>query len=140
MRNRQMIAAWAYDKGKADNVIEKKVRDGKTYFVVNDYDKLRALFGELLREVQRIKSQGDFAAGKALIEGYGVKVDRALHEEIAGRYRALNIAPYIGFVQPKLVPVMDGDAIVDVKIEYAEDFTAQMLEYGETYSFLPVWN
>jgi len=140
MRNRQMIAAWAYDKGKADNVIEKKVRDGKTYFVVNDYDKLRALFGELLREVQRIKSQGDFAAGKALIEGYGVKVDRALHEEIAGRYRALNIAPYIGFVQPKLVPVMDGDAIVDVKIEYAEDFTAQMLEYGERYSFLPVWN
>jgi dipeptidyl-peptidase-3 len=140
MRNRQMIAAWAYEKGKAANVIEKKVKDGKTYFVVNDYDKLRALFGELLREVQRIKSQGDMAAGKALIETYGVKVDRALHEEVKRRYEALNIAPYIGFVQPKLVPVMDGDAIVDVKLEYAEDFTAQMLEYGERYAFLPVWN
>jgi dipeptidyl-peptidase-3 len=140
MRNRQMIAAWAYDKGKAQNVIEKKVRDGKTFFVINDYEKLRALFGELLREVQRIKSQGDLAAGKALIEGYGVKVDRALHEEVKRRYEALNIAPYIGFVQPKLVPVMEGETIVDVKLEYAEDFTAQMLEYGERYSFLPVWN
>lgn len=140
MRNRQMIAAWAFDKGQADKVIEKRVRDGKTYFVVNDYDKLRALFGELLREVQRIKSQGDFAAGKALIETYGVKVDRALHEEVERRYAALDVAPYLGFVQPKLVPVIEGDEIVDVKIEYAEDFTAQMLEYGERYSFLPVWN
>ncbi|MFO7561386.1 MAG: hypothetical protein R6X02_01980 [Enhygromyxa sp.] len=140
MRNRQMIAAWAFDKGQAEQVIEKKVREGKTYFVVNDYDKLRALFGELLREVQRIKSQGDFAAGKALIEDYGVKVDGALHEEVKRRYEALDIAPYIGFVQPKLVPVMDGDQIVDVKVEYAEDFTAQMLEYGERYSFLPAWN
>lgn len=140
MRNRQMVAAWAYEQGKADKVIEKRVKDGKTYFVINDYEQLRALFGQLLREVQRIKSQGDFEAGKALIETYGVTVDRALHEEVKRRYDALNVAPYKGFVQPKLVPVMDGDAIVDVKLEYAEDFTAQMLEYGERYSFLPVWN
>ncbi len=140
MRNRQMVAGWAYEKGKAENVIEKKVRDGKTYFVVNDYEKLRALFGELLREVQRIKSKGDYAAGKALIETYGVKVDRALHEEVLRRYEALNIAPYSGFIQPKLVPVMEGEQIVDVKVEYPEDFTAQMLEYAERYSFLPTWN
>lgn len=140
MRNRQMVAAWAYEKGKPDNVIEKRVKDGKTYFVINDYDKLRELFGQLLREVQRIKSQGDYAAGKALIETYGVKVDRALHEEVKRRYAALDIAPYSGFMQPKLVPIMEGDAIVDVKIEYPDDFTAQMLEYGETFGFLPTWN
>lgn len=140
MRNRQMVAAWAYEHGKAENVIEKKVRDGKTYFVVNDYDKLRVLFGELLREVQRIKSQGDFKAGKALIEDYGVKVDRALHEEVVRRYAALDIAPYSGFIQPKLVPVMDGEAIVDVLVEYPDDFSTQMLDYAEHYSFLPTWN
>ncbi len=140
MRNRQMVALWAYEKGKADNVIEKKVINGETFFVINDYDKLRALFGELLREVQRIKSEGDFEAGKALIETYGVKVDPELHAEIKRRYDALGIAPYSGFVQPKLVPVMDGDNIVDVKVEYTSDFVGQMLEYGREYSFLPTWN
>ncbi|PRQ08567.1 dipeptidyl-peptidase 3 family protein [Enhygromyxa salina] len=140
MRNRQMVAAWAYEKGQAENVIEKKVRDGKTYFVINDYDKLRVLFGELLREIQRIKSKGDFAAGKALIETYGVKVDRALHEEVKRRYDALNIPPYSGFIQPRLVPVMDGDAITDVVLEYPTDFAGQMLEYADRYSFLPTWN
>lgn len=140
MRNRQMVAAWVYEHGKAENVIEKKVRSGKTYFVVNDYDKLRVLFGELLREVQRIVSQGDYEAGKALIETYGVKVDPALHAEVRQRYEALNIAPYSGFIQPKLVPVMEGDQIVDVVVEYPADFTAQMLEYGQRYASLPTWN
>ncbi len=140
MRNRALVARWAYEHGKADNVIEKRVRDGETYFVINDYEKLRGLFGELLREIQRIKSQGDGKAGKALIEAYGVTIDRALHEEVLRRYGALGIAPYSGFVQPKLVPVVEGERIVDVKLEYVEDFTAQMLEYGERYSFLPTRN
>ncbi|RMI13216.1 MAG: dihydrofolate reductase [Calditrichaeota bacterium] len=140
MRNRQLIARWVYEQGRGDNVIEKKVRDGKTYFVINDYEKLRELFGRLLREIQRIKSQGDYAAAQELVETYGVKVDPALHQEVLERYRKLNIAPYAGFIQPKLVPVMDGDRIVDVNIEYPEDFTEQMLEYGEKYSFLPVYD
>jgi dipeptidyl-peptidase-3 len=140
MRNRQMIAAWAFEQGKADKVIERAVHDGKTYFVVRDYDKLRALFGKLLAEVQRIKSQGDFAAGKALVETYGVKVDPALHAEVRARYRALGIAPYVGFIQPRLVPVMEGERIVDVKVEYPEDFAGQMLEYAATTSLLPTVN
>lgn len=137
MRNRALVARWALEHGKADKVIEQRVRDGKTYFVINDYQKLRALFGELLREIQRIKSQGDAAAGKALVETYGITIDLELHEEVARRYASLGIAPYSGFVQPKLVPVMDGDRITDVRIEYVEDFTAQMLEYAERHSFLP---
>jgi dipeptidyl-peptidase III len=140
MRNRQMIAAWVYEKGKADKVIERVDRDGKTYFVVRDYDKLRKLFGELLAEVQRIKSQGDFAAGKALVETYGVKVDRALHDQIRARYEKLGIAPYVGFIQPRLVPVMKGESIVDVKVEYPADFAKQMLEYADTASLLPTTN
>jgi dipeptidyl-peptidase-3 len=140
MRNRQMIAKWAFEKGQADKVIERVERGGKTYFAVRDYDKLRALFGELLREVQRIKSTGDYAAGKKLIETYGVKVDRAIHEQVLARWNALGIAPYAGFVQPKLVPVLDGEEIVDVKIEYPSDYVAQMLEYGDQYSFLPTYN
>jgi dipeptidyl-peptidase-3 len=140
MRNRQLVALWAYEHGKADKVIEKVERDGETFFVIRDYDKLRKLFGQLLGEIQRIKSQGDSAAGKALIETYGVKVDPALHEQVKRRYDALGIAPYAGFVQPKLVPVMEGETIVDVVIEYPADFTAQMLEYGREQSFLPTWN
>lgn len=140
MRNRQMVALWAYEKGKKDNVIEKKVENGKTYFVVNDYEKLRVLFGELLREIQRIKSEGDFKAGKDLIENYGRKVDKKLHQEILDRYASLKIAPYAGFIQPRLVPVMKGNKIIDVKVEYPMDFTEQMLEYGKKYSFLPVKN
>jgi dipeptidyl-peptidase-3 len=137
MRNRQMISRWVYEQGKADNVIEKKIKDGKTYFVINDYDKLRGLFGQLLREVQRIKSEGDYQAAKNLIETYGVKVDEELHREVLERYSKLNIAPYAGFINPRLVPVMEGDKIVDVKVDYPDDFTAQMLEYAEKYSFLP---
>ncbi|MFM2206954.1 MAG: hypothetical protein RL213_929 [Bacteroidota bacterium] len=136
MRNRQLVASWAFEKGKKDNVIVKEVRDGKTYFVIRDYDKLRVLFGQLLREIQRIKSEGDFDAGKALVEDYGVKVDPLLHKEVLARYEKLNIAPYMGFLQAKLVPVMDGEKIVDVKVEYAKDLISQMLEYGREYSFL----
>jgi len=140
MRNRQLIAKWVYEKGMPDNVIEKKVKDGKTYFVVNDYKKLRTLFGDLLREIQRIKSEGDYEAGKNLVENYGVKVDPELHKEVLARYSKLNVAPYGGFINPRLVPVMEGGKIVDVKVEYPEDFTQQMLEYGKDYSFLPVEN
>jgi dipeptidyl-peptidase-3 len=140
MRNRQMVAKWAYEKGQADNVIEKKVRDGKTYFVINDYEKLRELFGQLLREVQRIKSQGDYEAGKQLIETYGVKVDQDLHKEVLERFAKLNIAPYSGFINPRLVPAFEGEEIVDVKIEYPDNFVKQMLEYAEKYSFLPTYN
>jgi dipeptidyl-peptidase-3 len=140
MRNRQLIAAWAYEHGRSDNVIEMRSRDGKTYYVINDYAKLRALFGELLREVQRIKSTGDYAAGRELVERYAVKVDRELHAEVLRRYAALNIPPYSGFIGPRLVPVEDGGAIVDVRIEYPDDFSAQMLEYADRYAFLPTWN
>lgn len=140
MRNRQMVAAWAFEKGKKDNVIEKINKDGKTYFVVNDYNKLRTLFGELLRELQRVKSQGDYKAGHDLIENYGVKLDPALHKEVLDRYGKLKIAPYSGFIQPKLVPVMKDGKISDVKIEYPKDFLSQMLEYGKTYGLLPAVN
>ena len=137
MRNRQLIAKWCYEKGQADNVIEKKVVDGKTFFVVNDYDKLRDLFGQLLREIQRIKSEGDYEAGKALVENYGVKVDQNLHKEVLERTEKLNIAPYGGFINPRLVAVEDENGeITDVLVEYPEDFTAQMLEYSENYGFL----
>ena len=140
MRNRQLVAAWAYEKGKADNVIERKTRDGKTFFVVNDYAKLRTLFGQLLAEIQRIKSQGDFAAGKALVESYGVKVDPALHKEVLERYQKLNLAPYKGFIQPRLVAKMNGDKVEDVQIEYPTNFLEQMLFYGKEYATLPVKN
>ena len=140
MRNRQMIAKWVLEKGKADKVVEQVEKDGKTYFVVRDYDKLRELFGQLLAEVQRVKSEGDYEAGKALVEGYGVKVDPKLHEEVKARYEALKIAPYAGFIQPKLVPVMEGEEITDVKVEYPSDFAGQMLEFAEAHSFLPTTN
>jgi dipeptidyl-peptidase-3 len=140
MRNRQMVAEWAYEKGKKDSVIQFVKRNGKTYVKINDYTKLRDLFGQLLREIQRIKSEGDFNAGKNLIENYGVKVDYALHKEILERYKTLNVKPYRGFIQPRLVPVMDGDKITDVKIEYPTSFFEQMLEYGKKYSILPVKN
>jgi dipeptidyl-peptidase-3 len=140
MRNRQMNARWVYEKGKKDSVIQFVKRDGKTYVKINDYNKLRTLFGELLREIQRIKSEGDYNAGKNLVETYGVKVDQALHKEVLERYKKLNVKPYKGFIQPRLVPVMDGDKITDVKIEYPTSFFEQMLEYGKKYSFLPVKN
>jgi dipeptidyl-peptidase III len=140
MRNRQMVAKWAYEKGKADNVIEKVVRDGKTYFKINDYQKLRELFGQLLRETQRVTSEGDFEGAKNLIENYGVKVDQELHKEVLARYAKLNMAPYSGFIQPKLTPVMQNGQVVDVKISYPSNFVQQMLEYGKNYSFLPDYN
>jgi len=140
MRNRQMIARWAYEKGKPDNVIQFVKKEGKTYIRINDYNKLRDLFGQLLREVQRIKSEGDFNAGKGLIENYGVKVDPVLHKEILERYKKLNVKPYRGFIQPRLIPVMEGDKITDVKIEYPTSFFEQMIEYPKKYSFLPVKN
>lgn len=140
MRNRQLVAKWAYEKGKTDSVIEIVKKDGKTYVKVNDYDKLRVLFGELLKEIQRIVSQGDFKAGRDLVENYGVKVDQDLLAEVKERFNKLNVAPYSGFIQPKLVPVMDGDKVTDVKIEYPADFAEQMLEYGKNYGYLPVKN
>lgn len=140
MRNRKMVAAWVFEKGAKENVIEKKSENGKTYFVINDYNKLRVLFGELLKEIQRIKSQGDFKAGQALIENYGVKVDPQLHKEVLARYAGLNIAPYAGFIQPKLVPVMKDGKITDIKIEYPTDFKTQMLEYSTSYGLLPAYN
>ncbi len=136
MRNRQLIAAWALDAGKADNVIEKKIKDGKTYFVINDYEKLRDIFGMQLREIQRIKSEGDYQAGHDLVEKYGVQVDSSIHEEVLKRSEILNIAPYAGFINPKLVPEMEGDSIKNIRVEYPKDFTQQMLEYGDAYSFL----
>jgi dipeptidyl-peptidase-3 len=140
MRNRALNAYWVLEKGKADNVVEFVKKDGKTYVQINDYDKLRVLFGDLLREIQRIKSEGDFEAGKNLVETYGVKVNPVLHEEVLKRYAKLNLKPYKGFIQPRLVPVMDGDKIIDVKIEYPTSFFDQMLYYGKEYSFLPVKN
>jgi dipeptidyl-peptidase-3 len=140
MRNRQLIAQWCYEQGKADNVIERRERDGKTYFVINDHAKLRNLFGTLLKEIQRIKSTGDFNAAKNLVERYAVKVDQEIHAEVLERFAKLNIAPYGGFVNPKLVPVFKGDEIIDVKIEYSDTYENQMLEYSKKYSFLPLYN
>jgi len=138
MRNRQWVSAWAFEKGQPDSVIVKVVRDGKTYFHIRDYEKLRTIFGELLREVQRIKSQGDFKAGHDLVENYGVKVDPTLHAEVLKRAENIKTAPYAGFIQPNLMPVTDASGnITDVKVEYPDDFVQQMLEYGEKYSFLP---
>ena len=140
MRNRQLNARWAYEKGKKDNVVEFIKRDNKTYVRINDYQKLRTLFGELLREIQRIKSEGDFNAGKNLVETYGVKVDQALHAEVLQRYAKLNVKPYRGFIQPRLVPVMNGDQISDVKVEYPSSFFEQMMEFGKKYAYLPIKN
>ncbi|HKJ81725.1 MAG TPA: hypothetical protein VJ954_06860 [Ignavibacteriaceae bacterium] len=140
MRNRQLIAKWVYEKGMADKVIEKKVKDEKTYFVINDYSKLRTLFGQLLNDIQRITSEGDFESAKNIVEKYGVNVDPDLHAEVLERYSKLDIAPYKGFINPVLKPVMEGDKITDVTVEYPDDFTQQMLYYGNSYSFLPIKN
>lgn len=140
MRNRQLNAKWVYEMGKKDNVIEYVKQNGKTYIRINNYEKLRTLFGELLREIQRIKSEGDFKAGQALVENYGVKVDAELHKEILDRYNKLGIKPYRGFIQPKLNATMNGEKISDVQIEYPASFFDQMLEYGKKYSFLPIKN
>jgi dipeptidyl-peptidase III len=136
MRSRAMVSHWVYEKGKAENVIERVMKDGKTYFVVNDYQKLRTLYGRLLAEVQRITSEGDYEAAKALIEDYGVQVDQALHKEVLERYAKLNLAPYAGFVNPVYTPVTENGKIVDVKVDLTEGYVEQMLRYGRDYSFL----
>jgi len=136
MQNRKLIAEWCYEKGKADNVIEKKVRDDKTYFVVNDYVKLRALFAELLAEIQRIKSEGDYQAGKNLIETYAVHIDPDLHKEVLERYKALNLKPYGGFVNPEIRPVYNNGKVTDYEVVYTDDYLGQMMEYGQKYGTL----
>ena len=141
MRNRQLIAKWAYEQGKAEKVIEIAEREGKHYIVVNDYTKLRELFGKLLAEVQRIKSEGDYAAGKALVENYGVKVDPTLHKEILERYAKLNLAPYKGFVNPIMKEVKNAKGeVTDIVLDYSEGYAEQMLRYSRNYSFLPTYN
>jgi dipeptidyl-peptidase-3 len=141
MRNRQLIARWAYEHGKADNVIELAKRDGKTYVKINDYEKLRGLFGELLAEVQRIKSEGDYEAGRQLVETYAVQVDQELHKEILARYEALNLAPYKGFINPVYTAVTDAEGnITDVTISYDESYDEQMLRYSTDYATLPYRN
>ena len=138
MRNRQTVSKWVYEKGISDNVIEKIVENDKTYFVINDYEKLRELFGELLREIQRIKSEGDYEAGKNLIENYGVKIDQELHEEILKRNEKFTSAPYSGFINPVLTPELDDKGkIIDIKVEQPESFAVQMIEYASRYSTLP---
>lgn len=140
MRGRQMISKWVYEKGKSENVIEMYQSNGKTFIRINDYQKLRDLFGQLLAEVQRVKSEGDYAAGEALIEDFGVKVDPELHKELLERYAKLNRAVFGGFVNPNLIPVEENGEIIDVKVEYPDDYVKQMIEYNEKYSFLPTIN
>lgn len=136
MRNRQIIAKWAFEKGASQNVIEKVVRDGKTFYKINDYNALRIIFAQLLSEVQRIKSEGDYEAGKALVENYGVKFDTELHKEVLERFRKLNIAPYAGFINPKYELIQKAGKVTDVEISYNESFIEQMLRYGKENTFL----
>ena len=136
MQNRKLIAQWCYEKGASRNVIEKKKRDGKTYFVVNDFEALRGLFAQLLAEIQRIKSEGDYAAGKNLVETYAVNIDPEIHKEVLERYAALQLKPYGGFVNPDIVPVVKDGKVVDYELVYAEDFLSQQLEYGKKYRTL----
>ena len=140
MRNRQLNARWVFEKGKQDNVVELIKVNNKTYVRINDYNKLRNLFGQLLREIQRIKSEGDYKAATALVETYGVNVDPVLHKEIISRYATLGIKPYRGFIQPVLEPVLKGDNIIDVKVTYPASFFQQMMDYKKKYSFLPTMN
>ena len=140
MKNRALIARWALAQGASDQVIERIERGGKTYFAVRDYVKLRKLFGRLLREVQRIKSEGDFEAARRLVEDFGVSIEPKLHDEVRARYEVLDVPPYAGFIQPRLVPIETAGRITDVRIEYPDDFAAQQLDYGARYSFLPTHN
>ncbi len=140
MRNRQLVCKWVLEKGALDNVVERRTRDGKTFFVITDYEKLRVLFGQLLREIQRIKSEGDFAAGEHLVETYGVQVEPNLHEEVLARYAKLDIPAYSGFINPVLTPVEKDGEIVDVRVSFPGDFSEQMMFYAEKYALLPTWN
>ena len=136
MRNRQLIAQWCFEKGKSEKIIERVNKNVKTYFRINDFGKLRQLFGELLKEVQRIKSEGDYEAGKLLVETYGVKVDQTLHTEVLERFKKLNLAPYAGFINPVYVPVLHNGEIIDIKITYPTDYIGQMRIYSKEHSFL----
>lgn len=137
MVNRQWVSAWSYEQGMKDNVIEKVKKDGKTFFKINDYAQLRTIFGRLLKESQRIKSEGDFEAAKALVEGYGVKIDPEIHKEVLERNKQFTSAPYSGFVNPILEPVLDSDGIItDIKVQQSKDFEEQMLFYSKNHSFL----
>lgn len=136
MQNRKLIAEWCYEKGAGRGIIERKMRDGKTYFVINDYEALRGLFAELLAEIQRIKSEGDYAAGKNLVETYAVNIDPQLHKEVLERYAALNLKPYGGFVNPDIVPVEKDGKVVDYKIAYVDNYLQQQLDYGKKYRTL----
>lgn len=139
MRNRQWVSAWAFERGTEEGVIEKTTRDGKTYYDIKNYEQLREIFGELLKETQRIKSEGDYEAAKALVENYGVKVDQKIHKEVLDRNEKFKSAPYSGFVNPVLVPEMDeAGKITKIKVEQPKDFTTQMLKYSKDYSNLPV--
>ncbi len=140
MRNRQLISRWCYEKGKADNVIEKMVKDGETYFKINDFQKLRGLIGELLAEVQRIKSEGDYEAGKELVETYGVKIDKELHKEVIERFEKLDLPAYQGFINPEYEVIEKDGEIVDIKIRYTDNYAEQMMHYSTHYSFLPSEN
>ena len=142
MRNRAWISHWCFEKSEGLGIIEKVTRDGKTFWDVKDYEGLRALFGDLLMEVQRIKSQGDYDAAKALVEGYGVKVDQSIHQEVLDRSESLGIAPYGGFINPEMQAIYNSEdgSITEVQIDYPEDFSAQMLRYSETYGLLPANN
>jgi dipeptidyl-peptidase-3 len=141
MRNRAWISYWCFERAQESGAIAKVVRDGKTFLDIKDYEALRGLFGELLREVQRIKSQGDYEAAKALVEGYGVKVDQAIHEEVLTRSEALGIAPYGGFINPEMQAAYVEDGMIrDVKLVYPDDFATQMLNYSQNYGFLPLNN
>jgi len=141
MRNRQWVSAWSFERGMEENVISKITRDGKTYFEINDYKKLQVIFGELLREVQRIKSEGDYDACQALIEGYGVKVDKDIHAEVLARVSLLDIPPYGGFINPKMIATTnEAGEITSIELDYSDDFTGQMLDYAKRYSFLPDYN
>lgn len=136
MRSRALVSHWVYEKGKPDNVISRENKDGNTYFAINDYQKLRELYGELLKEVQRITSEGDYEAAKALVETYGVQIDQELHKEVLDRYSKLNLAPYGGFMNPVYTPVMENGAITDVNVSYPDNYVKQMLRYGKEYSIL----
>jgi len=141
MRNRQLIAMWVFEKGKGENVIERKEKEGKTYFVINDYKKLQALFGELLAEIQRVKSEGDFQGAKLLVENYAVKVEPELHKEVLTRYEKLGLAPYSGFVNPVYNLEKDtGGKITNITLDFSEDYITQMLRYSKEHSWLPVYN
>ncbi|SCY00271.1 dipeptidyl-peptidase 3 family protein [Flavobacterium caeni] len=137
MRNRQWVSAWVFEKGQKENVIEKLTRDGKTYYNITNYEKLRALFGDLLKETQRIKSEGDFKAAKALVENYGVKVDQKLHAEVLKRNEQFKSPPYSGFVNPVLVPKVENGKIVSIAVTQPKTFAEQMLYYSKNYNFLP---